>query len=133
MSMLPATFWVCAACVLYAYVGYPLLLMALGRCQNRREPRRERFTGTVSVILPVHNEEAELARRLHEFTDLFQANAIQGELIVVSDGSTDRTASIAREFKGGRVQVIELARNQGKAAALSAGCLQSRHDILVLA
>jgi biofilm PGA synthesis N-glycosyltransferase PgaC len=125
------TFWICAAVVLYAYAGYPFMLGVLARrCQ---EPRRERFGGSVSFVVAVYNEEANLDRRLNELTDLLEAAEIPGEIIVVSDGSTDATAAVARNFTRGCVRVLELMENQGKAAALSAGCAIAQNDILVFA
>jgi cellulose synthase/poly-beta-1,6-N-acetylglucosamine synthase-like glycosyltransferase len=85
----------------------------------------------VSIVLAVHNEQANLPRRLQEFADSLKATGISGEIIVVSDGSTDGTAAIARNHPG--VQLVELAQNQGKAAALNAGCAIAKNDILLFA
>jgi biofilm PGA synthesis N-glycosyltransferase PgaC len=125
------TFWICVAFVLYTYAGYPLMLGLLAR--HRREPRRERFGGSVSFVVAVYNEEANLGRRLNELTGFLEAGEIPGEIIVVSDGSTDATATVARNFTRGHVRVVELLENQGKAAALSAGCAVAQNDILVFA
>jgi cellulose synthase/poly-beta-1,6-N-acetylglucosamine synthase-like glycosyltransferase len=56
-----------------------------------------------------------------------------GEVIVVSDGSTDDTAAIARASGMGFVRVLELPARAGKAVALTAGCAASRHEIVVFA
>jgi cellulose synthase/poly-beta-1,6-N-acetylglucosamine synthase-like glycosyltransferase len=133
MTALEIVFWACATLVVYAYAGYPLLLTAWARWCKRPEPQRQRFAGSVSVVLTAHDEEANLARRLAGLSDLLEAAAVEREIIVVSDGSTDATAAIAREFPRGPVRVVELQAKQGKAAALSAGCAVARHDILVFA
>jgi len=125
------TFWICAACVLYAYAGYPLMVGLSARL--RSQPNREPFPGSVSFVIAAHNEEASLGRRLSELTDLLENGGIPGEIIVVSDGSTDRTADVARYFQRSRICVLEVTDNQGKAAALSAGCARARNDILVFA
>ena len=131
MNQLEITFWICAAALLYAYAGFPMLVSGLARLRGRPAPRRAPFAGSVSIVLAVHNEEANLARRLLEFADALKTSGIKGEIIVVSDGSRDGTADIARSHTG--VQLVELEQNQGKAAALSAGCALAKNDILLFA
>jgi poly-beta-1,6-N-acetyl-D-glucosamine synthase len=133
MTALTIIFLACASCVFYTWGGYPLLLSVRARRRRRPEPVRHPFTGSVSFVLAVRDEEVNVERRLHELTDLLERGSVAGEIIVVSDGSTDRTPDIARAFPRGQVRVLELPANQGKAAALSAGCAIARHDILVFA
>jgi glycosyltransferase involved in cell wall biosynthesis len=82
-----------------------------------------RIPGSLSLVLPAHNEEANIEavvaaalRTLPEFTDRF-------EIIVVDDGSRDRTADIVRRLarEGARVRLIQHERNQGYGAALRSG------------
>jgi cellulose synthase/poly-beta-1,6-N-acetylglucosamine synthase-like glycosyltransferase len=87
----------------------------------------------VSIILAVYNEEGAIQRRLKEFTQLVAAARVKAELIVVSDGSTDDTVRIAREFDSGSVHVLELPVNMGKAMALSKACSIAKNEILVFA
>ncbi len=133
MSTLEIGFWLLAGLVVYAYVGYPLLLVVLTRLRGSRPPRRHRLAPSVSVVMAAHNEEAAVARRLREFSAMFAASGLDGEIIVVSDGSTDGTAGRARAFTGANVRVLELPEKSGKAAALSAGCAAAANDILVFA
>ncbi len=67
----------------------------------------------VAVLIPAHNEDAVIAETLDAATVLLPASNIH----VVSDGSTDHTAEIAREYG---VNVLELSPNRGKAGALLA-------------
>lgn len=125
-------FWLCVAVAGYTYVGYPLLLAVASKL--RPSPRRvEPIPTSVSVILAVHNEEKNLERRLHELTQLVRASGQPGEILVVSDGSTDRSADVARRFEADGVRVFELEHNRGKAAALSRGAAEARHELLVFA
>src|SRR5262249_5247255 len=68
---------------------------------------------------------------LGELTRLMQAAGVQGEIIVISDASTDRSAAIAAQHPG--VRVIEMPAKQGKAAALNAGAAIAQHELLVFA
>lgn len=126
-------FWLCAGIVLYTYVGYPFCLGVVAFLR-RRTWRRAPFDGTVSVVLVVYNEEANIERRLHELSDSLRACHASGDIIVVSDGSTDRTAAIAGSLAYlGQIKVVERKTNEGKAAALTAGCQASVADIVVFA
>ena len=89
-------------------------------------------TGPVylSVVIPVYNEEKsvlEALRRIGAYGDLKKQ---VWEIIVADDGSTDKTASLVRDFipsgEFSHVRLISLDKNQGKGAAVRAGMLQAR-------
>ena len=72
----------------------------------------------LSIVIPAYNEEAtivELLRRVRA-ADI---PGFEREIIVVDDGSADRTAQLAREVPG--VVLVRHARNAGKGAAIGAG------------
>jgi cellulose synthase/poly-beta-1,6-N-acetylglucosamine synthase-like glycosyltransferase len=133
MSPLEIVFWLCVVCVLYPYAGYPLVL-ALAAWLRRLTPRRlvDR-PGSVSIVLAAHNEEKNIERRLDELTGLIAHAGVSGEVIVVSDGSTDATVALARPFSKQAVRVIDLPERVGKAAALSHGCAQATGEVFVFA
>jgi cellulose synthase/poly-beta-1,6-N-acetylglucosamine synthase-like glycosyltransferase len=56
---------------------------------------------------------------------------LEWEIIVISDGSTDDTAPLAREYGTRGVRVLELPERRGKAFALTQGCQLAQHEILV--
>ncbi len=126
-------FWICLGCVAYAYVGYPLLLAVLAPL--RRWPlRRGPFAGSVSLVVAARNEEARIGPRLQELVGLLRQANLAGEVIVVSDGSSDGTvASARRAVPSGPVQVLELPAHVGKAAALTVACAQAAGDVVVFA
>jgi cellulose synthase/poly-beta-1,6-N-acetylglucosamine synthase-like glycosyltransferase len=133
MLLLTTIFWLCAACVLYAYAGYPLLLALLVRWCGRPFRATDPISDSVSIIVAAHNEEKSISRRLNELTALLETSGRGGEIILVSDGSTDDTAALARAHADGRVRVIELSARRGKAAALNEGCAAAEHDLVVFA
>ena len=64
---------------------------------------------------------------------MLAATGLDGEIIVISDGSTDRTADLAKERSSLGVQVLELPENAGKAEALAHGSAAARGEVIVLA
>jgi poly-beta-1,6-N-acetyl-D-glucosamine synthase len=132
MFPLEIVFWAAFAVVGYTFLGYPLVLALAGRFWQR--PRRIGPVQTsVSIVLAVHNEEKTLGRRLDELTAMLRACGLPGEIIVVSDGSTDGSVAVARQFEDRGVRVVEIAQNQGKAAALSQALAEAKHEVVVFA
>jgi glycosyltransferase involved in cell wall biosynthesis len=86
---------------------------------------------SLSIIIPAYNEEQTIGAVLPAITDVLPS---VHEVIVVDDGSTDRTAEIAEDFARlcTQVRVIRLPQNQGKTAALRAGFAVSTGDIVIV-
>ncbi|HKM40138.1 MAG TPA: glycosyltransferase family 2 protein [bacterium] len=80
----------------------------------------------VTAVIPAYNE----AERIEGVLSAVCAVDEIAKTIVVSDGSTDNTAAVARKA-GSKVDVLELAYNQGKGAALLAGVQSTTAAILV--
>ena len=127
-------FWISGALVGYSYLGYPAWLWLRARW-SPRPIRRGSITPSVSVVMVVRNEEATLAHKLDNLIAL-EYPADQLEIVVVSDGSSDRTASILSEYTreplGGR-EVLPLlkAESQGKAAGLNDAIEKATGEILL--
>jgi len=86
---------------------------------------------TVSVVVPAYNEATRLEATLRAIVGA--ADVWDLEIVVVDDGSTDGTADVAASaLEGvGRVQIIRLASNQGKGAAVRAGVLSTTGQAVV--
>ncbi len=82
----------------------------------------------VSLVIPAFNEEAAIGRTLDEVAPVLAAHPARWEVIVVDDGSRDRTAEEARA-RGARV--VTHRRNRGYGAALKSGVLSARGDTVV--
>jgi cellulose synthase/poly-beta-1,6-N-acetylglucosamine synthase-like glycosyltransferase len=126
--MVPATitFIVATAFVLYTLFGYPLLLAVAAR---RGRPIRRGFEPkTVSILLPVRNGEAWIRQKLESILDLDYPPGLI-EILVISDGSTDRTEASAREFEDRGVRVFSISPS-GKATALNKLMERAQGEIL---
>jgi len=143
MTWLEATVWLSAACVSYTYVGYPLILALAARLRSAgRNGGLSAPDFPVSVVLAARNEESRIGARVPELVRLLAARTAGGEVIVVSDGSTDGTvaqalaaATEADSTTHGRIPVRVLVQepNLGKAMALNRAQTEARHPILVFA
>lgn len=80
---------------------------------------------SVAVIIPAYNE----AKNIEAVLTVLIGCPFIDQIIVVSDGSTDDTAEVARRFSA--VQVIELPENRGKGGAMKAGMEQTTAEIVL--
>jgi cellulose synthase/poly-beta-1,6-N-acetylglucosamine synthase-like glycosyltransferase len=135
---LEIVFWVAAGLIVYAHLGYPLLLWALagifGEDDARGRDTAAREIGlepagelpVVSLVIPAYDEEKVIERKLANARALdYPADRL--EIVVASDGSSDRTAELARS--AGADVVLELPRG-GKVAALNTAVGQAKGTIL---
>jgi biofilm PGA synthesis N-glycosyltransferase PgaC len=119
-------FWISLVVVVYAYVGYALWLMVRG---GKRPIRCAYQTPTVSILIAARNEEVNLPVKLENLRSLdYPAEKIQ--IVIASDGSTDRTAAILRDQPGNVFPVI-FEQSVGKAAALNQAVRHATGEILV--
>lgn len=75
----------------------------------------------LSIVLPAYNEERTLQSLLEGIRKTLEQFHIDGRVIVVNDGSTDRTGEVARSFAGVPLEHIEWHPNRGLAEALKQG------------
>jgi len=87
---------------------------------------------TISVVIPVYNEEANLPRLIEQLRPVMQKMGKSYEIIFVDDGSRDNTLSILKSFLVyPEVRVVELMRNYGQHAAIFSGFSVVRGDIVI--
>jgi len=89
---------------------------------------------SLSLIVPAYNEAARIARPLGEMGAYLGAQAFSSEIVVVDDGSRDRTAPIVREVAARLpvpVRLIQYDRNRGKGYALKVGFASARGERLL--
>jgi len=94
---------------------------------------RHAATPSISAVVPMHDEEENAAAFLQELHGTLSALATDLEIVVVNDGSRDRTRDrVLAVAPACRVHYLELSRNFGKEAALSAGLEAARGDVVLL-
>src|SRR5579862_9425372 len=122
-------FTLACAVAFYALIGYPLLLDRLAR-RSSNPVHKDTKLRSVSFVIAVYNGEKFLERKLRTILSLNYPREFM-EILVVSDGSTDRTDEIARSFAPEGVKFLRVERG-GKAAALNAAVPLVSGEILVL-
>lgn len=91
-------------------------------------------TPTVSLVIPIFNEEAVIPELLQRLTALFAGQPeIRWQVVFVNDGSRDRSAELLQRQQAAdpRFRLIELSRNFGFQAAIAAGLAEAEGDALV--
>jgi polyisoprenyl-phosphate glycosyltransferase len=113
--------------------GRPNWLDDAGMVLRRPLPERA-VGGLLSVVIPCHNERDVIEATHARLAEVLPATGMDFEVIYVDDGSRDDTleklAAIAA--RDGRVTVIELSRNFGQQAAMSAGLAAARGTAIVI-
>ncbi len=138
-------FWSSVALVLYAYFGYPLVLFVcyglvqIGRdwafLQLREDRRCAEFPDaelpSVTLLFAAYNEEEHLAEKIENTIQLdYPAEKLQ--VVIVSDGSSDRTNEILSRVSDPRFEIVIRTERSGKCAALGVAVERARHSIFVL-
>jgi cellulose synthase/poly-beta-1,6-N-acetylglucosamine synthase-like glycosyltransferase len=126
MTAAAVVFWVAVGLIVYTTIGYPLALWALASARRPRRPPPVGEPAAASLIVAAHDEEAVIERWVRSARALaYPRERLQ--VIVASDGSTDRTAELARA--AGADLVLELP-HRGKVATLNAAVESATGEIL---
>jgi dolichyl-phosphate beta-glucosyltransferase len=87
----------------------------------------------LSIVIPAYNEERRLEASLAKIAAYLQAASINAEILVINDGSTDGTATVAaRALSGLPGRVLSNDENRGKGFSVRRGCLEARGRWLLL-
>jgi cellulose synthase/poly-beta-1,6-N-acetylglucosamine synthase-like glycosyltransferase len=130
MIAVQLTFWLSAFGLFYIYLGYPLLIWGLAHIRPR-PVRKGLCNAPVSVVISAYNEEVVIASKLKNLLSLQDSAQIR-QILVGSDGSSDRTVEMARSVPDPRIRVIEFAERRGKASVLNDLIPQCQNPIVVL-
>ena len=127
MIFLCIAFWLSIGLVIYAYAGFPLVLLMRGVLARpiRKSPSAHRLT----MVIIAYNEEEVIADKLQNALSQNYPHE-RLEILVGSDGSDDNTDQIVKEFEGRGVRLVACQR-QGRIATLNETVSHAQGDILV--
>lgn len=86
----------------------------------------------ISVVIPAYREELRLPATLERVVGYLEARGCAFEVLVVDDGSPDRTADVARAYEARGVTLLRQPENRGKGAAVKRGVLASRGSLVLI-
>jgi biofilm PGA synthesis N-glycosyltransferase PgaC len=124
-------FWIALVFIFYTYVGYPIVLY-LRTCWRIKPIRKDvTYEPSVSLLIIAHDEEKVIRSKLENAITL-QYPQDRYEILVASDGSTDRTNEIVHEFKDRGVLLLAFAARRGKTQTLNEALPHCRGEIVIL-
>ena len=146
MTKIKYIFWLAAALVGYSYLGYPAWLWLRSRWSprpvrrssgqsSRQSPSQSSAVPAVTAVMVVRNEEAVIARKLENLLTLDYPQA-KLDLVVISDGSRDRTPAILADYARDsrvrtRLRTLIKPASEGKAAGLNDAIKLATGDVLL--
>lgn len=83
-----------------------------------------------SIIIPTYNEEKRISKTIKKILE-FLENKKDFELIVVNDGSKDKTSQVVTSFKDTNIRLLEFSPNHGKGFAVKQGMLNAKGEIIL--
>jgi cellulose synthase/poly-beta-1,6-N-acetylglucosamine synthase-like glycosyltransferase len=122
-------FWLSLAVLFYVYIGYPCLL-ALVSMFFKRAKLEPTHTPSVSVLISAYNEEQNIRKKIDETLSLNYPPS-EFDVVVASDGSTDKTDEIVRSIGNPRVRLVRIEGRRGKTRAQNEAVQVCHGEIIV--
>ncbi len=122
-------FWICVAFLFYIYAGYPILVYLFSLLRPPEEFHLEE-TRPVTLLIAAYNEENDIEKKLENSLRLdYPQDKLQ--IMVVADGSTDRTVEIVKGYAKKGVELYYQPKRKGKQAAISRVIDHVRGEVIV--
>jgi hypothetical protein len=115
----------------YAYVGYPLLLKAIGLGRRGGPPPGDPAEWpAITIVVPAYNEEHAIRRTIESLLAIDYPPA-RRQILVLSDASTDGTDQVVRSYADRGVELLRVPTRSGKTAAENLALPRIRGEIVV--
>lgn len=127
--MAEIAFWSAVSLIVFTYAGYSLVILALSRIV-RHPVKQAPIEPKVTYLITAYNEEKNIAAKLEQVLTLdYPKDKL--EIIVASDGSTDRTDKIVKEFADRGVKLIRVEGRVGKTETQNQAVRQASGEIVI--
>jgi len=123
-------FTLCAALILWVYIGYPLFLLLFTRLTKGEPVQLASITPPVTLIISAYNEGEIIRAKIENSLTLDYPRELL-EMIVVSDCSDDDTEAIVREYANRGVRLLRMEKRGGKTLGLNAAVPQATGEIII--
>lgn len=130
-------FWSSLLFIVFTYAGYPFVLSRLPRIRSHLKRRQKSASPAVSVVISARNEAAHIERRLRNLLEQEYPGPL--EILLVSDGSTDMTVTLAKQLNdelaaaGINLVLIEKPHSEGKPVAINQAVKKASGELLLFA
>jgi cellulose synthase/poly-beta-1,6-N-acetylglucosamine synthase-like glycosyltransferase len=122
-------FWTSVVALFYVYAGYPLLVYLISRAFPKTI-KRAAFEPNVTILITAYNEEKDIRQKLENTLEIdYPPEKL--EILVASDGSTDATDEIVREFAGRNVKLFRQEGRAGKTFTQNKAVERARGEIIL--
>lgn len=122
-------FWFLIFLIAYSYFGYLLLLVVLGWFRSETVETAE-IIPSVSLLITAYNEEKVIKQKIENSLALNYPHD-KLEIIIASDGSTDKTNDIVAEYTDKGIRLSHSIKRRGKTAAQNDAVLRSSGEVIV--
>ena len=116
--------------IFYSYFGYPLTLIFFSIFSKSRVLKDDSFLPEVSFLIAAYNEEETIADKIKNSLEIDYPKE-KLEIVVVSDGSTDKTDEIVKSFEASGIRLFRVEGRVGKTEARNQAVLAMRREIIV--
>jgi cellulose synthase/poly-beta-1,6-N-acetylglucosamine synthase-like glycosyltransferase len=124
--MLVGIFWISVFIVFYAYFGYPISLKIF----KEKTVKRSKIFPDITLIITAYNEEKRILQKIENtLKQDYPKDKLQ--IIIASDGSTDRTHDIVKNYEINGVELFILNKRGGKEKAQKEAVKVARGDIII--
>jgi cellulose synthase/poly-beta-1,6-N-acetylglucosamine synthase-like glycosyltransferase len=128
MGIIQNIFYINIIILSLVYSGYYLLCIYLGHTKKLKVKKSRKFKPEISIIIPAWNEEKTIKGKLENTLKLKYPRKL--EIIVVDDGSDDKTSQIVKKFKN--VKLLVQKKRQGKAIAMNRAFKYCKGDLVLI-
>lgn len=119
--------------LLWIIITFFFMVLFLTLLKNRKsmyeEPTSLKKQPTVSVVVPAYNEEETIGESIESLMAVDYPKGLY-EIIVVNDGSTDKTAEIVKEYEKCGIVLIDNKKNRGKSSSLNLGMKKAKGELV---
>jgi len=129
MSVWEVLLWFSVFVVFYAYLGYPIVLLLISRIAGRPIGEKD-WTPEITVIVPVHNQESAIERKIENLLDLDYPRE-KLHIVISSDGSTDGTDRVVAQYEDRGVRLVRSEAREGKVAAQNRAIPEIRGEVAI--
>lgn len=127
--MAEIVFWLAVSLIVFTYTGYSLVILALSRIMHH-PVKQARIEPRVTYLITAYNEEKNISAKLEQVLTLdYPKDKL--EIIVASDGSTDRTDQVVKGFADRGVKLIRVEGRVGKTETQNQAVKQASGDIVI--